>query len=172
MTTPRPYSTLSTADVAHRHRANFSRWAVAIAAGLATFQATAEAAPSVNMPPAVIPVSAEAPAALQLYPPLAEALARGVVILQFRTENFRVFPIFGKGGLDVSPRIGHLHVTVDGMSPTWAHTSSEPIIVVGLKPGPHEILIELADPSHGIVAARTARFTVPDTQAGPHPTHR
>ncbi len=172
MTTTRPCSLLSTANALPRHRASFTRWAGAFAVAFAAFHATAQAGPGLGTPPAVIPLNSQAPAELHLYPPVAEALARGVVILQFRTENFRVFPVFGTGALGVSPRIGHLHVTVDGMPPTWAHTSSEPIIVVGLKPGLHEILVELADPSHGIVAAQTARITVPDTQAGPHPTHR
>lgn len=58
----RPRFTLSTADVVHRHRVSFARWAVAVAAALATFQATAQAAPRVDMPPATIPVSTEAPA--------------------------------------------------------------------------------------------------------------
>ena len=35
------------------------------------------------------------------------------MFIQYRTENLRVVPVFGKGALDVSPRIGHLHITVD-----------------------------------------------------------
>lgn len=147
----------------------FASFAAAVTVALACVQAVAQPAAGAGKPPAVIPVEAEPPAVLQLYPPVPEALARGVVILQFRTEHFRLFPVFGKGGLGVSPRIGHLHVTVDGMPLTWAHTSGDPIIVVGLKPGAHEILVELADPSHGIVAAERARFDVPETKAGPPP---
>jgi len=79
------------------------------------------------------------------YPPLAEPLARGVVIVQFRTEHFRVMPVFGKAAVEISPRIGHLHVTIDDARGTWAHTSQDPIIVVGLTPGPHRLRLELAD---------------------------
>lgn len=137
---------------------------------LASFGATAQQVTDVGTPPAVIPVVSELPAALHVFPPIPEALARGVVILQFKTENFRVIPVFGKGALGVSPRVGHLHVTVDGMALTWAHTSGDPIIVVGLKPGPHEILVELADPSHRIVTAKRMEFVLPDASAASVPT--
>jgi hypothetical protein len=48
--------------------------------------------------------------------PLAEPLSRGVVFIQFRTENLQIVPEFGSKALDVLPRIGHLHVAVDGAS--------------------------------------------------------
>lgn len=136
--------------------------AISIALALISVPAAAQAPEASGKPPAVIPVESEPRAALHIYPPVPEALARGVVILQFRTEHFRVLPVFGKGALGVSPRVGHLHVTVNGLPLTWAHTSGDPIIVVGLKPGAHEILLELADPAHGIVAAQTAKITLPD----------
>jgi hypothetical protein len=59
-------------------------------------------------------------------------------------------------------------VTVDGMPGTWAHTSSDPIIVVGLAPGAHKILIEIADTSHKILAKETLAFTVPEKAAAHH----
>jgi hypothetical protein len=54
--------------------------------------------------------------------PLAEPLSRGVVFIQYRTENLQIIPVFGPKALDVSPRIGHLHVAVDGASWIWAET--------------------------------------------------
>ncbi len=122
-------------------------------------------------PPAVIPVASEPPARLVTYPPLAEALARGVVIVQFRTENFRVIPVFGANAVDVSPRIGHLHVTVDNWPGTWAHTSPDPLILVGLKPGEHKIRLELADPSHKILATETVQVTVPEVAGAKAHSH-
>ena len=56
-------------------------------------------------------------------PPLAEPLSRGVVFIQYRTENLQIVPVFGPKALDVSPRIGHLHVAVDGAPWVWAETS-------------------------------------------------
>ena len=81
-------------------------------------------------------------------PPLAEPLSRGVVFIQYRTENLQIVPVFGPKALDVSPRIGHLHVAVDGASWVWAETSAGPIIVAGLPAGPHKIEITLVNANH------------------------
>jgi len=58
-----------------------------------------------------------------------------------------------------------LHVTIDDAHGTWAHTSEDPIIVVGLTPGPHRLRLELADPNHKILATETVAVTVPDLRA-------
>jgi len=34
--------------------------------------------------------------------------------------------------------------------------------LVGLEPGPHEVLIELADPTHKVITSETVHFTLPD----------
>lgn len=112
-------------------------------------------------PPAVLPLASEPAPKLIAYPPIADALARGVVIIQFRTEHLRVMPVFGKTAVEVSPHLGHLHVTVDNWQGTWAHTSEDPVIVVGLTPGPHKIRLEIADPNHKILASETVSFAVP-----------
>ena len=61
--------------------------------------------------------------------PLPEPLSRGVVFIQYRTENLQIVPVFGANAVDVSPRIGHLHVSVDGASWIWADTGGGPIII-------------------------------------------
>ena len=43
-------------------------------------------------------------------PPLPDLLGQGVVWIQWRVENVNILPVFGKGALHVSPRVGHLHV--------------------------------------------------------------
>jgi hypothetical protein len=58
--------------------------------------------------------TAEPAAKLVVDPPLAEPLSRGVAFIQYRTENLQVVPVFGPQALNVSPRIGHLHVALDG----------------------------------------------------------
>jgi hypothetical protein len=63
-------------------------------------------------PSPLIAIENEAPAKLIVDPPLPEPLAQGRVFIQYRTENLRVLPVFGKGALEVSPRIGHIHITV------------------------------------------------------------
>lgn len=94
--------------------------------------------------------------------PLAGPLARGAVLIPYRVENFRILPIFGAGAVDVSPRAGHVHVTVDGLPWHWADTSdTSTVVVVGLPVGEHKILIELAGPDHRVYTGQTVTFTVP-----------
>jgi hypothetical protein len=141
----------------------------AVVAAAFCASASAQVAQDAVRPPAILPLNAEPAPKLIPYAPLPEPLARGVVIVQFRTENFRVMPVFGKPAVDISPRIGHLHVTVDDAHGTWAHTSEDPIIVVGLTPGPHTLRLELADPSHKILATEVVPVTVPDLKASAQP---
>jgi len=142
-------------------RSLFKHLAAVAASALFCVAVSAQPATDIGRPAAVIPLAAEAPPKLVVYPPLAEPLARGVVIVQYRTENARIIPVFGQGALEVSPRVGHLHVTVDERPGTWAHTSGDPIIVVGLEPGVHKMRIELADPVHKILASETVAVAVP-----------
>src|SRR5262245_37735406 len=48
-------------------------------------------------------------------PPLPDLLDQGVVWIQWRAENVHIVPVFGKGALSASPRVGHLHVHVDDL---------------------------------------------------------
>lgn len=121
--------------------------------------ATAQA---VRGPSALLAIEKEAPARLIVDPPLSGPLAQGRVFIQYRTENLRVVPVFGVGALDVSPRVGHLHITVDDAAWHFIDSSGETIVVVGLEPGPHQVLLELADPTHRVVAHELVRFTVPE----------
>lgn len=122
----------------------------------------AEEVADTHPPPAILPLESETLPKLIAYPPLAEPLARGVVIIQYRTEHARILPVFGKAAADVSPRLSHLHVTVDDWKGTWAHTSEDPIILVGLTPGAHKVLLEVADPTHKILTGTTVSFIVPE----------
>lgn len=112
----------------------------------------------------LIAIANEPPAKLIVDPPLPEPLAQDRVFIQYRTENLRVLPVFGNGALDVSPRIGHIHITVDDAPWHFVDASGETIILVGLKPGPHKVLIELADPTHKIITSETVTFTLPNPQ--------
>jgi hypothetical protein len=57
---------------------------------------------------------------------------------------------------DVSPRIGHIHVTVDDAPWHWADASGEQLIITGLPAGPHKVLIELVDANHRPSTARSS----------------
>ena len=113
----------------------------------------------------LIAIANEPPAKLIVDPPLPEPLAQGRVFIQYRTENLRVLPVFSKGALDVSPRLGHVHITVDDAPGHFVDASGETIILVGLAPGPHKVLIELADPTHQVITSETVHFTLPDLKA-------
>jgi hypothetical protein len=108
----------------------------------------------------------EAPAKLIVDPPIPESLAKGFVQIQYRVENAHIVPVFGAPALAVSPRIGHLHVTVDDLPWHWADTSDNNTVdIVGLPPGRHKILIELVDATHRVFSGQavTVSFVIPDT---------
>lgn len=143
-----------------------------LALALGVFFCTAvygEGVADTDSPPAILPLASETAPKLIAYPPLAEPLARGVVIIQYRTEHARIMPVFGKAAVEVSPRLGHLHVTVDNWKGTWAHTSEDPIILVGLTPGTHKVLLEVADPTHKILTSTTVCFIVPQKKPADAP---
>ena len=123
-------------------------------------------------PTQVIPlIGVEPPAKIITYPPLAEPLAsRGVAIIYYCVQNLHLVPVFGPNALAVSPRVGHLHVTVDDASWVWADASGNPIILMGLLPGPHKVLIELADANHRIIDRSLITFVVPEKNAAEKPT--
>ena len=123
--------------------------------------AFAQSARDIRGPSPLVAIENEPPPKLIVDPPLAEQLAKGLVFIQYRTENLRVVPVFGKGALDVSPRIGHLHITVDDAPWHFVDASGETVIVVGLMPGPHKVLFELADPTHRVIDSTTVSFDVP-----------
>ena len=121
----------------------------------------ASTAEEIRDPSPLVAIQDEPPPMLVVDPPLAEPLALGKVFIQYRTQNLRVVPVFGAGALAVSPRIGHVHVTVDDAPWHFVDASGETVVVVGLAPGAHRILIELADPSHRVLTSQTVAFTVP-----------
>jgi hypothetical protein len=87
-------------------------------------------------------------------------LARGVVFLEYRTLNLQVVPVYGPAALAVSPRVGHIHVTVDDATWHWADASGNPVIINGLLPGPHKVLIQLVNADHQPIDERTVRITI------------
>ena len=116
--------------------------------------------------PSISAPAAQEPARLVVAPPLVEALARGLAVIQYRADNLHIVPVYGPAALSVVPRIGHIHVTLDDAHWHWVDASGEPLIIQGLAAGPHRILIELADPTHRVIDSRTVNFEIP------HDLHR
>jgi hypothetical protein len=104
-------------------------------------------------------------------PPLAAGLSQGVFWAQYRVENLRIAPVFGAGALQASPRIGHLHITVDELPWWWADASDNNTVdIAGLPPGPHKVTITLVDANHNPIPGQAAilQFTVPKSAPTQH----
>jgi hypothetical protein len=87
--------------------------ATAAAAAVLAMGAHAQSAGDAGNPPVFFPIKNEPAPKLIVDAPLPGPLARGAVLIPYRTENFRILPVFGEAASNVSPRVGHLHVTVD-----------------------------------------------------------
>ncbi len=123
--------------------------------------ALAQSARDIRGPAPVVPLASEPPARLIVDPPIPEALAKGRVYIQYRAENLRIVQVFGPAALAVSPRIGHIHVTVDDLAWHWADASGEQLIITGLPVGPHKVLIELVNANHQTLDQQTVSFVIP-----------
>jgi Family of unknown function (DUF6130) len=96
----------------------------------------------------------------QVYRARDTRLDRPVAIKVSREE----FSGLGAGAANVSPRVGHLHVSVDDPPSHWADFSenAKTIVVAGLPPGEHKLTIELAAAAdHSVYTSRTVAFTIP-----------
>ena len=106
--------------------------------------------------------------------PAAGGVVQGVAIVRFRVQNIRmVSPFLAADSAPNTLPAGHLHVTVDGASWHWVHSSSDPVVVTPLTPGEHTVELELADANHRPLDAKTVRFTVAAKAASTeHAGHR
>jgi hypothetical protein len=148
----------------------------AAAAGwvLLAANAAAQSAMEVSGPTPLVAIENEPPPKLIVDPPLAAALPHGIVLIRYRVENVRIVPVFGTGALNVSPRVGHLHIHVDDLPWLWADFSNvNTIDLAGMPPGQHKVLIELVNANHQMfpgctMCSRMVTFTVPENQSSPH----
>lgn len=120
-------------------------------------------------PAGVVPLDDQSAPRLIVDPPLPGPLSFGRVVIQYRAENLRIVPVFGPKALAVTPRIGHIHVTVDDLPWHWADASGEPVILNGLPPGPHTVLIELVNADHKPFTSASTTFVIPPSHAGGQP---
>lgn len=135
----------------------------ALIAAAASFALTCGAGAAETYAPApVVTLSSEPAPRLHVDAPLAAQLANGLVVIRYRAENLRIVPVFGPAALDVSPRVGHIHVTVDDAPWHWADASGEPLVIQGLPAGKHRVLLELADPTHKVIQSETIELVIPE----------
>ncbi|HLZ67165.1 MAG TPA: DUF6130 family protein [Aliidongia sp.] len=158
MTSRRPWSLVSLAP-------RFSAGLLGIGLVAVVADASAQTARDIRGASPLLAIENEPPPRLIVDSPLPEPLAAGRVFIQYRTENIRMLPVFGTGALQVSPRLGHIHVTVDDVPWHFADGSGETIILVGLPYDPHKVLIDLADPTHRVLTSEIVAFTIPESVA-------
>jgi len=148
---------------------------VAVAAGaVLTMNALAQSAKETRGASPYIAIENEPAPKLIVDPPLPEGLAQGIFWVQYRVENVRIVPVFGAGALQVSPRVGHLHITVDDLPWLWADASDNNTIdIAGLPAGQHKVKVELVDANHNVFPGQvvTVRFTVPASNTTGHKGH-
>lgn len=130
--------------------------ATAIVGTLLATGALAQSARDIRGASPYVEIKNEPAPKLIVDPPLPEGLAIGVFWVQYRVENMHIAPVFGEGALQASPRVGHLHITVDDLPWWWADASdSNTIDIAGLPVGKHKVRIELVDANHGIIPGQT-----------------
>ena len=116
----------------------------------------------------VVPLDREPAPRLTVEPPLSGPLARGVVFIPYRVDNLRILPVGGAAARNVSPRVGHLHITVDDLPWQWAdYGQSNTIVLVGMPRGEHKVLIEVVDPEGNVFTAQTVTFIAPGKEVRP-----
>jgi len=93
--------------------------------------------------------------------PIAPLLAKGAAVIPFHTDNLTIAAVFGAAGLAETPRIGHLHVTLDDAAWHWVHAGADPLVIQGLAPGAHTVRVDLADPTHKVIDTQSVTFIVP-----------
>jgi Family of unknown function (DUF6130) len=114
----------------------------------------------------IIPIDNEPAPRLFVEPPLAGPLAQGVAFIPYRVENVRILPVAGPAARTISPRVGHLHITVDDLPWLWADFGqTNTIVLVGLPRGQHKVLVELVDAEGNLFAAQTVTFQAPGNEA-------
>ena len=116
----------------------------------------------------VVPIDNEPTPRLIVDSPLPGPLAQGVVVIPYRVENVRILPVAGPAARNLSPRVGHLHVTVDDLPWLWADFGqSNSIVLAGMPRGQHKVLIEWVDAEGNVCTAQTVTFHSPGKEVRP-----
>jgi hypothetical protein len=110
----------------------------------------------------VVPIENEPAPRLIVEPPLSGPLAQNVELIPYRVENVRILPVAGPAARNLSPRVGHLHITVDDLPWLWADFGqSNTIVLVGMPRGQHKVRIEVVDAEGNVFTEQTVTFHAP-----------
>jgi hypothetical protein len=127
--------------------------------------AAGQSLPDPRIAGAVLLLTEEPPAKVAADPPLAGPLSRGEAVIPYRTQNIRLLPQFGAAAATASPRIGHLHLSLDDAPWVWVNASSTPVVLNGLRPGPHKLRLQLETANHQQLDQDSVSFTIPPRSA-------
>ena len=142
--------------------------AAASAGTMLASSAFAQSAKEIRGSSPYVAVKNEPAPKLIMDPPLPEGVAIGVYWAQYRVENLRIVQVFGPEGRQISPRVGHLHITVDDLPWWWADASDNNTVdIANLPPGKHKVRIQLVNSDHEVFPGQevTQTFTIPARQA-------
>jgi len=110
----------------------------------------------------VVIIESEPAPKLTVKPPLPGPLAQNLVFIPYQVENLRILPLGGAEASKVSPRVGHLHITLDDLPWFWAdYGQSNTIILGGLPRGQHKVLVQVVDPEGNVLTEQTVTFNTP-----------
>lgn len=132
----------------------------AVAATVLATTALAQSAKDIRGPSPYVEIKNEPAPKLIVDQPLPEGLAIGLFWAQYRTENVRIQQVFGVGALNVSPRVGHLHIQVDDVPFLWADGSDNNTVDIAFfEPGQHKVKIDLVDATHNVFPGQSVTLT-------------
>jgi len=131
-------------------------------------KAAAQSARDVRGASPYIEIKNEPAAKLIVDAPLPDLLDQGIIWIQWRAENVHIVPVFGKGALSASPRVGHLHIRVDDVPWLWADASDiNTIDLAGMPAGPHKIQIDLVNANHEVFPGQSKMVTFTVAKGAP-----
>lgn len=110
----------------------------------------------------LVPIENQPAPRLFVEPPLPGPLAQGVVFIPYRVENLQILPLAGPVARTLSPRVGHLHITVDDLPWFFADFGqSNTVVLAGLPRGQHKVRIDLVDAEGNAFTTQTVSFQAP-----------
>ena len=116
----------------------------------------------------IVPIENEPAPRLIVEQPLPGPLAQGVVFIPYRVENLLIMPVAGPVARNLSPRVGHLHITVDDLPWFWADFGqSNTIVLAGMPRAQHKVRIELVNAEGNVFTAQTVTFQAPGKEVRP-----
>ena len=91
-----------------------------------------------------------------LSPEDGQAIKGAVVVVKFEARNFRIGDFTKNTAIDEHE--GHLHIQLDDQAYNTIHTADSNVFVyVGVKPGPHVLIVDLAHNDHSPLNKKVAR---------------